>query len=77
MPCITRIGQNVPRIKAAGQNVPGIIGIWQNVPNIITIGQLELFKLLITHCIKDSLEVESNILNSHLQNLNNIHLFIK
>jgi hypothetical protein len=44
------------------------------VINIISIGQLELFKLMITHCIKDSLEVESNILNSHLQNLNNIHL---
>ena len=50
----------------------------QPVSNLLTsvmnIGQLEIFKLLITHCLKDSLEIESNILNSHLQNLNNIHL---
>jgi WASH complex subunit strumpellin len=44
------------------------------VTSITNIGQLEIFKLLVTHCLKDSLEVESNILNSHLQNLNNIHL---
>lgn len=42
--------------------------------HVINIGQLEIFKLLLTHCLKDSLEVESNVLNSHMQNLNNIHL---
>jgi len=44
------------------------------VTSIVNIGQLEIFKLLVTNCLKDSLEVESNILNSHLQNMNKIHL---
>ena len=43
---------------------------------ILNIGQFEILRHLITHCLKESVEVESSILHSQISNLNNLNLYM-
>ena len=46
------------------------------VPLILNIGHLEIIKNLITHCLKESVEMESNTLDSQMISLNKMNLHL-
>lgn len=47
-------------------------------PIISIIGHYEILRNLLGHCLKESLEVDSNVINTLIQNINNINLhFLK
>ena len=46
------------------------------VPLILNIGHIEIIKNLITHCLKESVEMESNTLDSQMISLNKMNLHL-
>jgi WASH complex subunit strumpellin len=46
------------------------------LPYILNIGHIEIIRIMLTNCLKESLEVDSNVMNSQMENLNRLNLHI-
>jgi WASH complex subunit strumpellin len=45
-------------------------------PMIMNIGHIEIFRVIVSHCLKESVEVDSNILNTQMENMNKLNMHI-
>ena len=43
---------------------------------IIQLGHIEILRKLVTHCLKESVEVDSGLLNSQMENLNRVNMLL-
>jgi WASH complex subunit strumpellin len=45
-------------------------------PLILNLGHVEILKMLTSHCLKESVEVDSHVLNSQMENINKINMHL-